>query len=230
MRAQGVEGGMKVPVLGYCSPSKLVEKTSTETLIGELRTEPDTIAAQFIYGGRADSDISVALRASGGHWSLSGEHHVGNSGGSAVTKRADRGQHLLVQSSFEYGRYEQTCYGKKHETVRSLGWRGGEVTGRPTAARGCSYARPDHTFRFDDDTAFDRDKERSVTWVAAASAFGASLTARSGYSQFVKAHWDFGKEPLHLLCGDNANPSNSSHIFAGESMPAEGRCQPGRAC
>lgn len=226
MRAQSVDEGPRLPVLGGdgCQGLRLLEKSAADTVVGELRTEPDTAIARFVYGKVADSDISVAMRASGGQWSLSGEHHVANSDRDDVVKKASRGEQISVLSSFEYGRYESTCMSGKKEKVMPLGWRGGGLASRRVALRGCSYAPGLNTFTFEDNTEFNRDRERAVTWGGAASAFGASLSARSGYSQYVHAHWEFGSEKEHLLCGDNGNPSESSHIFAGQSAPAEAPC------
>lgn len=231
-RAQSVDQSTRFPVLGGngCYGQKLVEKSASDTVIGELRTEPDTRAGKFVYGKTADSDISVALRTGGGNWSLSGEHHVANSGGTAVTQNAGRDQHMTVLSSFEYGRYETICPSGKQEKVMPLGWRGGGLATRPTPHRGCSYTPELRLFRFGNNGEFKRDTERAVTWGGAANAFGASLSARSGYSQFVHADWKFGSESEHLLCGDDANPSKSSHIFAGHSTPAEANCRTGRPC
>jgi hypothetical protein len=230
MRAQAVDGSVKLPAQGGCAGLRLLEKTASDTVVGELRTEPDTKAAKFVYGKTADSDISVALRTGGGNWSLSGEHHVANSAGSAVTQNAGRDQHMTVLSSFEYGRYETICPSGRQEKVMPLGWRGGGLATRPTPHRGCSSAPELRLFRFGDNGEFKRDRERAVSWGGAASVFGASLSARSGYSQFVHADWKFGSEPEHLLCGDDGNPSESSHIFAGHSTPSEARCQVGRPC
>jgi hypothetical protein len=224
MRAQAVNGSVKLPAQGGCAGLRLLEKTAADTVVGELRTEPDTIGARFVYGKVADSDISVAMRASGGHWSLSGEHHVANSDRDDVVKKVSRGEQISVLSSFEYGRYESTCPSGKKEKVMPLGWRGGGLASRRVALRGCSYAPGLNRFTFEDNTEFNRDRERAVTWGGAASAFGASLSARSGYSKYVHAHWEFGSEPQHLLCGDDGNPSESSHIFAGQSVPAEAPC------
>jgi hypothetical protein len=226
MRAHGVGESTRLPVLGGdgCQGLRLLEKSASDTVVGELRTEPDTTIARFVYGKVADSDISVAMRANGGHWSLSGEHHVANSDRDDVVKKASRGEQISVLSSSEYGRYESTCPSGKKEKVVPLGWRGGGLGSRRVAIRGCSYAPDLNTFTFEDNTEFNRDRERAVTWGGAASAFGASLSARSGYSQYVHAHWEFGPEKEHLLCGDDGSPSESSHIFAGQSAPAEARC------
>jgi hypothetical protein len=67
------------------------------------------------------------------------------------------------------------------------------------------------------ETDFDREQERAVRWEVAASVFDVTFSAQSGYSEFVRAHWTFGPEPDHLLCGDDGKPAKASRIFAGPS-------------
>lgn len=94
----------------------------------------------------------------------------------------------------------------------------GDAQSEPTAARGCAGVPETRLGRFTPDTDFTRNKERAVKWEGAADVFGASLSAQSGYSQWVEGYWKFGSsEAMHVLCGDNGPPKRAAHIFAGTS-------------
>jgi hypothetical protein len=204
------------PSQGGCYGMKLMDSQIGETIIGELRTPPDTLGASFVYGKQADSDISVAARGGTGPWSLSGSHHIANASGAAVAQRAANGEHLVVRSRFIYDRYEYFCAGGRREKVVPREWFG-DVMSEATPPRGCATAPEERLGRFGSNTWFDRDKERAAEWNGAATVFGVSLSARSGYSERVHAHWDFGTDSMHLLCGDDGPPARASHIFAGKS-------------
>jgi hypothetical protein len=204
------------PMQGGCSGMKVIDSQIGETVIGELRTPPDTLKASFSYGKSADSEISVAARGASGPWTLEGSHHIANAKGAAVTQKASGGEHLVVRSRFVYDKYEYFCPSGRREKVAPREWLG-DVNAAPTAERGCKHAPDTRLGRYGRNSLFDRDKERAVTWSGAASIFGVAVSARSGYSERVRAHWDFGQESLHLLCGDDGPPWQSSHIFAGYS-------------
>jgi hypothetical protein len=204
------------PMQGGCSGMKVVDSQIGETVIGELRTPPDTDAARFTYGKRADSEISVAARGADGPWSISGSHHIANAQGAAVNQDARGPEHLQVSSRFVYDKFEYLCPSGRREKVVPREWLG-DVTSQNVSERGCRNASDSRLGRFGPGTGFRRDKERAVTWSGAADIFGVSLSARSGYSEQVQAVWDFGDAPLHLLCGDDGPPLKSRRIFAGFS-------------
>lgn len=204
------------PMQGGCWGTKLVERQVAHTIIGELRTPDDTLEAVFAYGKRADSEIGVAGRASGGPWAGTGSFHIANSDDTRVSQRAGSGKHLLVRSRFMYERYEYSCPSGRRDKVIPSEWMG-DVQAEPTAARGCAGAAETRIGRFTPDTDFRRNKEKAVQWEGAVDVFGASLSARSGYSQWVEGYWKFGSAPMHLLCGDNGPPKRAAHIFAGTS-------------
>jgi hypothetical protein len=69
-----------------------------------------------------------------------------------------------------------------------------------------------------------------MVWGGAAEVFGASLSARSGYSEFVSSHWEFGaNEEEHLLCGNDDKIQRATRIYAGPLDSSE-PCLPGRPC
>lgn len=218
---------------GGCADSyKLLERRdAVPTVVGELQTPADTQQASFEYGKRADSDVSVAIRAAGGRWALSGEHHVGNSRTASVGKaRAGSNFHGQILSAFDYGRYEHknSCVIGTEEVIRPITWHA-ESTERFYPSPGCG---PNSRFlhRFGPGHKFDRSTERSMVWGGAAEVFGASLSARSGYSEFVSSHWEFGtNEAEHLLCGNDDKIQRATRIYAGPLDSSE-PCLPGRPC
>ncbi|MGH8992544.1 MAG: hypothetical protein ACRDZ7_13640 [Acidimicrobiia bacterium] len=187
-----------------------------ETVIGELRAPHDTVEAVFTYGKRADSEIGVATKGTHGPWSGSGSFHIANSEDTEVTQWAGSGQHLLVLTRFIYDRFEYTCPSGRREKVVAREWMG-DVQSVPTAERGCAGVPEERLGRFTPGTGFHRNKEKAVRWEGAVGVFGASLTARSGYSRWVRGHWKFGSAGMHLLCGDNGPPKRAGRIFAGTS-------------
>jgi hypothetical protein len=204
------------PMQGGCSATKLVGSEIGYTVIGELRAPDDTVEAFFAYGKRADSEIGVAARGSQGPWGLTGSFHIANTGEGRVTKWADSGQHLLVTSRFNYDRYEYDCAGRRREKVVPRDWMG-DIQGQPTAIRGCAGAPEGRLGRYSGKSRFDRIREKAVRWEGAVSVFGATLTAQSGYSQWVQGQWTFGSADMHVLCGDDGPPKTARHIFAGTS-------------
>lgn len=62
-----------------------------------------------------------------------------------------------------------------------------------------------------------RNRENAARWEGAVGVFGASLTARSGYSKYVQGYWYFGPAADHVLCGDDGSPREAKHIYAGTS-------------
>lgn len=202
------------PMQGGCWGNKLVERQVARTVIGELRTPDDTVEAYFAYGKRADSEIGVATRGSQGAWAGAGSFHVANSDASRASQRAGSNKHLLVTGRFMYERYEFNCPAGKRERVVPREWMG-DAQSEPTAVRGCAGVPETKLGRYTADTDFTRNKEKAVRWDGAAEVFGASLSARSGYSQYVEGYWKFGAGPMHVLCGDNGPPREAAHIFAG---------------
>jgi hypothetical protein len=204
------------PMQGGCYGMTLIDRQIAATTIGELRAPGDTTEAAFVYGKRADSAIAVAERSAYGPWAISGTFHLANSQSAAVTQWAHSGEHVLVRSRFTYDRYEYFCPSGRKEKVVPHDWFG-DVQSQPTEVRGCGKSPEARRGHYGANTGFDRTREKATKWDGAADVFGASLTAQSGYSQFVQGHWTFGSEGDHLLCGDDGPPAKAQHIFAGPS-------------
>jgi hypothetical protein len=201
---------------GGCWGLTKVGNEIASTVIGELRAPHDTPAASFTYGKRADSEIGVASRGANGPWALEGSFHIANSKAGEIAQRAGSGEHLLVKTRFTYDRYEYTCPAGKREKVVPHQWMG-DVQSERTAVRGCAGVPEGRLGRFGPNTDMRRDTDKAARWDGAVSVFGASLSARSGYSKYVKGFWSFGADGEHLLCGDDGPPWESSHVFAGPS-------------
>jgi hypothetical protein len=204
------------PMQGGCYGTKLVESRVADTVIGELRAPHDTVEASFTYGKRADSEIGVVTKGSQGPWKGSGSFHIANSEDTEVTQWARSDQHLLVKTRFLYDRFEFTCPSGKFQKVVAREWMG-DIQSEATTVHGCAGAPEERLGRYTPETEVKRNKEKAVRWEGAAGVFGASLNARSGYSRWVRGYWRFGRDPMHLLCGDDGPPKQAGHIFAGTS-------------
>jgi hypothetical protein len=206
---------------------ELVETKKVDTVVGELNTESDTVAARFVYGegNHADSDISVAAKPNGGRWSLAGTHHIANDDETRVFKDAVPMERLRISSSFDYHLYRDQCPNPSYRVVPH-GWRTG-VTSVPHLVPDCG--RNPYAVNYEPRTGFRRDKNRSATWSGAAEAFGASLSARSGFSKYVTVEMTFGDSARHAVCGDDDTPNKSSHVYTGIEAPGV-PCRPGRPC
>lgn len=215
--AAGSEDGRPIHALqGGCWGTKLVGTEIGYTVIGELRAPQDTLESLFVYGERADSEIGVVARGSQGPWGASGSFHIANSDDTDVKQWAKSGEHLLVTTRFMYDKYEYSCPSGRREKIVPREWMG-DIQSRPAAVRGCAGVPEGRMGHFGRDTEFDRVRERAVEWNGAVSVFGAELTARSGYSRWVRGHWKFGSGDSHPLCGDDGPPKRAGHIFAGTS-------------
>lgn len=215
------------PYLPCFGEYDLVETRKADTVVGELNTESDTTSARFVYGegNHADSDISIAAKPNGGRWSLAGTHHIANSDETRVFKDAVPMERLRILSSFDYHLYRDRC---RHPSERVMphGWRTG-VSSVAHLVPDCGGN--DNSAEYEPRTGFRRDTNRAATWSGAAEVFGASISARSGYSRYVTVAMEFGDRPIHTVCGDNAPPNRSHHVYSGIEVPGV-PCRPGRPC
>lgn len=205
---------------------ELVDTRKASTVVGELNPEEDTIAASFTYGegNHADSDISIGVKAPSGNWATSGSHHLANSDQGRTVKHAGPMERLRISNNFDYHLYRTKCGDR--EQIVPHGWRGG-VSSVPHLIPDCARSR--HDDEYERNSAYHRDKNRAGTWEGAVEVFGASLSARSGYSKEVQVFMKFGERPTHHVCGDNADAMHSNFVWTGINV--EGApCQPGRPC
>lgn len=203
-------------------------------MVGEFHTESDTLTsdAYFHYGESADSSVSVAVRYPGKGWSAAGERHVGTERRGMVGKEDPRPDfHAQILTDFAYGRYRgrNACVAGPYEKVRPIEWLGGS-TERFYPSPGCDPGDESRTKRFHPGHVMTRNQERAAKWDTAVEVFGAELSAVSGYSRFVEAHWKFGDAyEVHYLCGNDGTVFEASRIFAGLTVP-QAECRPGRPC
>lgn len=206
------------PFVGMCGNYQVVKTDRASTMIGEINAEGDTVHNDFVYGegNTADSDISVAMRGARGPWQLTGTHHVGNSRVAKVGHEGGALESMWFSSGFDYHLMRDEC-GREMVTVHQ--WRGG-IENHPQTNQGCTidpYRR--HAENYSPGSKFERSENRAVTWTNAAEIFGASLTARSGYSKEVHMQLKFGSAASHLVCGDDNVAPRSKRVFSGNSSP-----------
>lgn len=204
------------PSYDTCYPKTTLATSNSYTTVGEIHTWTDD-AARFTYGQTADSDIAVGVSTNGTNWSLDGTYHVGNSASSAVSMTRSGQFGKLVQSSFHYEKnYYTNC--PISYAIEVTGWNSGMVEGSSVSSVDgkCSTAYASYRVIYGTATTFDRSSSSFVTFNGAVTLFGASLTAKSGASQYVKIHYDFGTgTSQHTLCGNNAMPTTAARIYAG---------------
>jgi len=190
------------------------------TKIGEFHTGTDA-KGHFDYGKRSDSDISVGYNYGAG-WTLGGSGHVSNTMKTEI--RFNQGQrfHHQVQTSFQYIHWHLTLgascaspkrWGKRYYKVTPSSWQLGSRIGAKVGGKFCSSSRGRKEYA--PNGSFSREKNRAYTYSAAANAWGASLSATSGFSENVDIHYRFGrnKRVHHYLCG-TPNAGVSKIVYA----------------
>lgn len=179
------------------------------TKVGEYHTGYDT-TGYFEYGQRADSNISVGYNYGSG-WSLSGAKQVSTTNTSYVRWNRVANSHTQLKSKFKYLRYHLTLgpsctsssanFGKRWYKSVPYSWYGGTVVGNTIAGPFCTSSA--NRVGFTRGSSNYRGSARAYTYGGAASAFGASLSATSGFSANVDMSWNFGQGTAagHYLCG-----------------------------
>jgi hypothetical protein len=186
----------------------------------------------FDYGQSADSDISVDISGSGtGHWTSAGYTvHIGNSTSTSSVQTTVFGAkfHNYVLSDFSVakelrnpppnGRY--FCDDAGPYISQTTAWLGGKAVGRTIASAPLWGNCPKKI------TATSVDEGRGGSWTresnaagvlsAGISAFGASMSIRSGYSKNVTTKWILGNHYAHhWFCGRSKPPSTTGYVMAG---------------
>jgi hypothetical protein len=178
------------------------------TIIGEFHTGANT-KGYFTYGTTSDSDISVGYNYGKG-WSVGGTGHVGNSHATYIRFNAHSNFHHQLKSTFRYIHWHLTLgpscadskrWGQRYLKVTPASWQSGSAVGAAVGGIFCRGGDGRRSFAPDSD--FYRGSRRSYTYGNAAKAWGASLSATSGYSKFVDMNYHFGdsKKAPHYLCG-----------------------------
>jgi hypothetical protein len=178
------------------------------TIIGEFHTGANT-KGFFTYGTTSDSDISVGYNYGKG-WSVGGTGHVGNSRATYIRFNVHSDFHHQLKSTFRYIHWHLTLgpscagskrWGQRYLKVTPASWQSGSAIGATVGGAFCRGSAGRRSFAPDSD--FYRGSRRSYTYGGAAKAWGASLSATSGYSQYVDMNYHFGhsKSAPHYLCG-----------------------------
>jgi hypothetical protein len=202
------------------------------TVVGELHVAQDA-AGTFSYavGNRSDSYISLGSNLGNGwHASPYVFKHVTRADSASVTETspAEDWAHRLL-STFKYSKY-------KHErisawtgevcstwyTVEPKEWWGGIFPGADESRylHQCLTTYRQYMNAFGPDTGFERSKYKLRLWgdgvTVGLGTNGLTLASRSGASSRVTYRYHFGRRfQYHYLCGNDANPSRSTRIFAG---------------
>jgi hypothetical protein len=189
------------------------------TAVGELHTASDS-TGKFTYGRTADSDIGVAFSDSGGPWYLSGSAHAGNSLSASVSLSAGANFGHRIISTFNYAQlwFVADCFEGNdlymgHREVEVDTWRGSITSDYDWSS--LDNHRNAYWNIFGKGAGFSRTTTDFVKYSGAVSIWGASLTAKSGASTFVKESWTFGSaQNAHYLYGNDNTPPYAHRIFA----------------
>ncbi len=206
----------------YCGYIQSLDGTTTSyTKIGELHNSGDA-SADFIYGSTADSTIGVGYSTgSTGPWSLDGSSGIANTQSAYVEKYlspgqwANQGYQLLSDFSYERIYFQSACGDNTafppYYLVKATAWDGGLILGQNVS----SEPPPNqYTNTYVAGTLFGRSSHTAYNYGGAFHAFGASLTAQSGFSQYVKESWHFYGYTQYLW-GNNNFPNHATIIYAG---------------
>ncbi len=192
------------------------------TKIGELHNARDSTAT-FTYGETADSSIEVGYSLTGdSNWTADGNVTISNSLSASVsiTRNSsqwyDTGYQLLSEFSYQRLEYYNVCAGyAPYYLVDATQWDGGLKVG---ANVGGNDGNPNqYTDWFAPGSTFTRSQNSAWRYNAAVTTpWGASLTAQSGYSQYVELHWAFASSAGYnqALYGNNNYPTYSQIIYA----------------
>lgn len=197
----------------------VVDTTDRYTVVGEMHITQDEDGT-FTYGATADSDVSVGISYNNSTWSLAGTAHVGNSRSSQATftEGSHNGFELTTQmryKKFFYDYYENVC---DRWEVKATAWNGGTGNGDGVAFldNHCDDTYLANAVSFLGGDKWATGTATAFNFTAAVSVFGVSLNARSGFSSYVRHHWQFGSNwKYYYLCGNNAKPTYAARVFSG---------------
>jgi hypothetical protein len=189
--------------------------------VGELHVDYDVRNARFTYGQTADTTFDVMTKAGADGWEVAGGVHVENTRAAAVFAETvgATNYHWALRTQFRFVNMKlfKDCIGGPYrvwtgvQEVYALEWTGNGMTLANTLTQPARKSVNSATYGAH--TGWVRTSGALVRWSAAVSAFGATLSAQSGSSAFVKIEYSFGGRPTHYLYGDNNLPSDSKRVF-----------------
>ena len=193
--------------------------TTAMMKVGEMHNATDSTVT-FTYGQSADSSVEVAYSTSGtGGWSADGTAQVSNSTGASQTitrnssQWSNEGWQLTSKFTFAKTEYigENACAGRVYYLISATQWDGGWGFGNDVSSMD---GHPNqYTDPFGPGQTFTKSTATAWTYSAAVSAFGVTLSAVSGYSQYVKIEWWFAGYTQYLY-GNNTYPTYSQIVYA----------------
>lgn len=169
------------------------------------------------YGQRADSDIGIGIKPTTGNWSLSGEWHVGNSTGAAISGWQTKTWDGFIVTTFEYETirlhpFPPLC--NDMDVVYAKRWLGGvSSTSGGSSGVGCGVAPQNrYVTRYERGSTFHRTQNRGYKFSAGVALPGITLTAVSGYSTNMDVKWEAFLDWMDL-CGNDNYPPYSGIIY-----------------
>jgi hypothetical protein len=218
-RAIPPQRGRRLQQLAFCLPQTTVLSTANaNAIVGNMHTA-NNMTGWFRYGRKADTDFGVGVSADGLNWSASGSAHVSNSVSAAVTWNATSEYGYRLLSNFTFQKTKTVCVGipglPPEYKIKVKSWNGGATLGQNVhnLDHQCRTKYPANVVSFAPGTKFDRSANSAVNYKAGVTIFGISLSAKSGYSTDVAAHWDF--HARNVLCGTTGPPTVALTVLAG---------------
>lgn len=203
----------------YWVTTKLDEQLA-RTVAGEYHVDRD-VDGYFRYGTRGDSEIDMGTSADGQTWAISGSVHVGNSVESEITMNRGPLFHHEMEVDMKYV--------KEREQLYCLGFRVGEpnylVRGTkfmpPGSGDGLEAIQPLATGENEQCMGPDQEYRKNVGenryYSSAVTVFGATLGAKSGWSDHVEEYWKTGttyQDSSHYcFYGFDAYPNDADVVY-----------------
>ena len=189
--------------------------------VGELHADYDVKNARFTYGQTADTSFDLMSKAGSADWEVAGGVHIENTRATAVYAETAgaTNYHWALRTQFRFVNLKlfKDCVGGPYrvwtgsQMAYALEWTGNGMTLSNTLtqpARKSANSAP-----YGSHSGWARTSGALVRWSAAVSVWGATMSAQSGSSTFVKIEYSFGGRPTHYLYGDTGLPTASKRVF-----------------
>jgi hypothetical protein len=179
--------------------------------------------SDYVYGTSADSDIGIGVKL-GSSWSMSGTSHVGNTNSAEVGQFVTThfGNYIGTQFKYQHGYFEhnipQDCPYVLKPFVRAVQWSGGLAYMGDVSQYDClDLPQFNWKQKYEIGQWFRTSGTRAYRFSVAAdisTQWGTvSVSATSGYSAYVRLHWQAARVWIYL-CGNNAYPPQAQIIYA----------------
>jgi hypothetical protein len=216
-------GTRRTQALGpICVPQTTVlSNANANAIVGNMHTGTN-MTGWFSYGRKADTDFGVGFSRDGSQWSVTGSAHVATTNSAAV--RWDVGSEFgyRLLSNFAFQKTKTVCLGfaavPPTYKIKVKRWNGGAVIGDNVhyLDHKCLTTYSAYKVQQGPNTTFDRTSSSAVNYSAGVTIFGIQLSAKSGYSTDVAAHWAMGgRFTAYWLCGTDGPPTIAHTVLAG---------------